>query len=398
MTEAWFIEIAKGIGIFFLNPLVYWSLLLIVLAGYKRIKRERMDFGSKVFDIFSEWNHTWLASIMIGIVISLITLVVGIVFSYETILLLSIMMIVLSLTLRFTMLSASYTIGITYLLLLFLPFLIENQSYVDGNLFSNVNFTGLSILLGLFLIGEAIFLGRIRRNETFPELVMGSRGGWIGQHHVKKLSIIPFFTLVPAGMITPFAPFWPYFSLGGESYSILLVPFIIGFDFTVRGNLPQKIAVKLGKSVLLLGLIITVLAVLSIFVSWLSLVAVLIAILGKEYINYRHRIKDRTGRAYFHQKDKGLKVLGLMPGTPAERLDMYVGETIVKVNGKNISNHDEFYQALQATGASFTLGLLDDAGEIRFVQNVLYEGEHHELGIIFTTEPYRKDAQRTATH
>ncbi|WP_373893368.1 PDZ domain-containing protein [Virgibacillus natechei] len=390
MTEEWLIEFANGIGKFFLNPLVYWSLLLIVFAGYRRIKRERMDFGSKVFDVFSEWKNTWVTSIMAGIFISLITLVAGIVFTYETILLLSIVMIVLSLTLRFTMMSASYTIGITYILLLFLPFILENQTYIDTNLFSDANFSGLSILLGLFLIVESILLGRIKRNETYPELVSGRRGGWIGRHHVKKLTIIPFFTLVPAGMITPFAPFWPYFTLGGESFSILLVPFVIGFDYTVRGSLPQKAAVKLAKSVLLLGLITITLAVSNIFASGLSLVAVLIAILGKEYINYRHRINDRTGRAYFHQNNNGLKVLGLMPGTPAERLNIFVGETIVKVNGENISSVDEFYQALQASSASFKLGLLDDAGEIRFVQSALYEGEHHELGIIFTKDPYRE--------
>ncbi|UJL45325.1 PDZ domain-containing protein [Virgibacillus sp. NKC19-16] len=390
MIEEWLIEFAKGIGMFFFNPLVYWSLLLIVLAGYRRIKRERMDFGSKVFDVFSEWKNTWGTSIIAGIAVSIITLVAGIVFTYETILLLSIVLIVLSLTLRFTMLSASYTIGVTYLLLLFLPFILENQTYIDTNLFSSANFTGLSILLGLFLIVEAILLGRIKRNETYPELVKGSRGGWIGQHHVKKLSIIPFFTLVPAGMITPIAPFWPYFSLGEESFSILLVPFVVGFDYTVRGSLPQKAAKKLAKLVMLLGLIIIALAVSSIFVSGLSLVAILMAILGKEYINYRHRMKDRTSSAYFHRTDNGLKVLGLMPGTPAERLDIFVGETIVKVNGVNISSVDAFYQALQAAGTSFKLGLLDDAGEIRFVQSVLYEGEHHELGIIFTTEPHRK--------
>ncbi|WP_165589210.1 hypothetical protein [Oceanobacillus caeni] len=52
MIEDWFMEVLKGIGRFFLNPLVYWSILLVVFSGYKRIKDERLDFGSKVFDTF----------------------------------------------------------------------------------------------------------------------------------------------------------------------------------------------------------------------------------------------------------------------------------------------------------------------------------------------------------
>lgn len=390
MTEVWGIEIASGIGKLFLNPLLYWALLLIAFAGYKRIKRERMDFGIKVFDIFSEWKNTWITSVIVGIIISTIALGAGLVFTYETILLLSFVVILLSITTKFTMLSASYTIGITYLLLLFLPFVLQNQTYLDADLFTSVNFTGLSLLLGIFLLVEAINLGRIKRNETFPELVIGNRGGWIGRHHIKKLSVIPFFILVPAGMITPIAPFWPYFSLGDETYSLLLVPFIIGFDHVVKGSLPQNTAIRLAAYVLVLGLVVIALAVGSIFVSWLSLVAVLFALLGREFIKYRQRMNDRLGRAYFHQTDHGLKILGLIPGTPAERLDIFVGETIVKVNGIKISSVHEFYQSLQASGASFKLGVLDDAGEIRFVQSALYEGDHHKLGIIFPTDPYRK--------
>lgn len=389
MTEAWLIEIAKGIGKLFLNPLFYWSFLLVFLAGYQRIKQERMDFGLKIFDVFSEWQKTWVFSIISGLVLSVITIGVGMVFSYETILLLCVVVIILSLTLRFTLLSASYTIGITYLLLLFLPFLLENQTYFEENLFSETDFTSLSILLGLLIIVEAILLSKMKRNESFPSLALGNRGVWIGQHRLKKLSIIPFFILVPSGLITPFAPFWPYFSIGDVSYSLVLVPFVIGFDHLIRGSMPKIAAVKLAKSTTLLGIIVLLAAIGSIFVSWLSLVAVLIAILGREYIRYRHRLKDRQGLAYFHPINNGLKVLSVIPGTPADRLNILVGETISKVNGKKVKDADAFYLALQENGAFFKIDVLDDAGEVRFLQSAFYEGEHHELGLVFPTEPYR---------
>ncbi|MEC5422842.1 PDZ domain-containing protein [Virgibacillus sp. C22-A2] len=390
MLEVWLIELAKGIGKLFLNPLLYWSILLILIVGNRRIKKERMNFGSKVFDVFSEWKNTWILAIISGICISLFTLGTGIVFSYETLLLLSIVMIILSLsTLKFTMLSASYTVGITYILLLFLPSVLKNQNYVDADLFSQTNFTGLVVIMGILLIVEGIILSRVRRNETYPELVLGSRGVWVGQHHLKKMSLIPFFTLVPTGLITPMAAFWPYFSLGGETYSLILIPFLICFDHIVRGSLPGQAAGRLAKSTILLGAIVILIAVGSIFIQGLSLAAVIIAILGREYINYKHRMNDRQSNAFFHQMDKGLKVLGIIPGTPADRLEIVVGETVVKVNGQRINSVEGFYQALQESGASFKLELLDDAGEIRFVRSALYEGDHHELGLIFLTNPYR---------
>src|SRR5699024_11780016 len=123
-----------------------WSFILVVLSGYQRIKRERTNFGTKIFDIFSEWKHTWKTAVLAGLFLSVITIGSGMVFSYETIMLLSVVVIFLSLTLRFTMLSASYTIGLTYVLLLFLPYLLKKQSYVESDLFSQTSFTSLTVL------------------------------------------------------------------------------------------------------------------------------------------------------------------------------------------------------------------------------------------------------------
>src|SRR5699024_4017587 len=267
------------------------------------------------------------------------------VFTYETIMLLSIVIIVLSFTFNLSVLSASYTIGITYLLLLFLPFLLTKQTFLKADLFLDTNFTGLTILLGIFLLAEAVLLSRIKRNETFPDLLLGNRGIWIGQHHLKKISIIPFFTLVPTGMIVPFADFWPYFSIDGDTYSLVLVPFLIGFHYKVTGYLPSHIAKKIAQSVMWLGIIVLCLGIGSIYLPWLSFASVIIAIIGKELINYKQRTKDKEKRAYFLETKRGIKILGIIPGTPADRLDILVGETISKVNGKKIDRSAELYQA-----------------------------------------------------
>src|SRR5699024_520563 len=286
VIEAWLIEIAKGIGKVFLNPLLYWAVLIVFLSGYKRIQRDRINFGTKIDEIFTEWKNTLSPSILFGLFLSLLTLGLGMVFTYETIMLLSIVIIVLSFTFNLSVLSASYTIGITYLLLLFLPFLLTKQTFLKADLFLDTNFTGLTILLGIFLLAEAVLLSRIKRNETFPDLLLGNRGIWIGQHHLKKISIIPFFTLVPTGMIVPFADFWPYFSIDGDTYSLVLVPFLIGFHYKVTGYLPSHIAKKIAQSVMWLGIIVLCLGIGSIYLPWLSFASVIIAIIGKELINY----------------------------------------------------------------------------------------------------------------
>lgn len=390
MIAAWLIELATAIGKLFFNPLLYWSIILVLVVGYKRIKAERKNFGLKVYDMFAEWKHTLGLAIGIGIFMTALNLGIGMVFSYEMIVLLTIVIICLSLTFRLSLLSSSYTIGISYLLLLIMPMLIQKQPFLPTKLFSNINFTGLTTLLGFFLLTEAYMLNRLKSKETFPELVQSDRGRWVGQHRLKKLVMVPFFTLVPTGMISSFAPFWPYLPLGNEeTYSLVLVPFLFGFDYAVRGNLPSMETIKLSKQIFGLALIVILLAVGSIFIAPLSLVAVVVAILGREFINFKHRVKDREKKPYFYQSKQGIQVLGIIPGTPADRLQVLIGETITKVNGIKISNETEFYRALQESGASFKIDVLDHNGEVRFVQSAIYAGDHHELGFLFVGEPYR---------
>lgn len=115
MFQDWLLEFGKGIGKVFLNPLLYWSIVLITLVGIRRIKQERRDFGTKVFDIFSEWKGTIGFSVFIGLFYSVVTIAIGMVVTYEVLIILSIVTILLSLTLRFSFLSPSYTFGITFL-------------------------------------------------------------------------------------------------------------------------------------------------------------------------------------------------------------------------------------------------------------------------------------------
>lgn len=383
LVETWLIELLKGTVKVFLNPLLYWFVLLGFITGYRRIKVERMNFGSKIFDLFSEWSHTLKISILFGLLLSLLTLGVGIVLTPEMLIVLSVTTIILSLTFNLTLLSASYTLGATYIVLMFLPFLMTNVNSINHH-----QYTSMVILIGVFLIFEAIMLIRIKRNDLFPRLILSRRGLWVGQHEIKKLTIIPFFTLIPSGMIVPFADFWPYFHFGEHTFHVILIPFILGFNFKVTGSLAHTTIQIISRRIACLGFIVILIGIGSIYIPVLSLASVLLAIVGREVIFYRQRMNDKKGAPYYVPLDKGLKVLAVIPNGPADRLGVLAGETIIKVNNIPVSTIGGFYEALQNSGASFKLDVIDDIGEVRFLTSAFYESEHHELGIIFPREPY----------
>ena len=362
----WLIEIGKGIGRFFINPLLYCFLIITFVASLARIKQERNTFGSKVFNVFVETKHTWGISLISGLALSIIIIGLGVVINYAFIFLLTLITIILTVSKKFTWLSASYTFGFTAIILFYI-------SWIEYD-FASAHWT-VSWLENI----KMIEIGSIA-------IIIENRGKWIGQHRMKKITVIPFFTLLPEGTIHPFADWWPVIVINESSFGLILLPVIIGFEHVIRGTIPKRGFRSLGQSLLILGLVIVGLAIAGLYVGILSIIAIIVALVGREWISYHHRAKDQQKQPYFTPDPTGLKVLGIIPGTPADRLGLLVGEKIIKVNGHPIGNEQEFYQALQTNSAFCKLDIRDERGELRFAQRALYQGEHHELGILFAKE------------
>ena len=79
MIEEILIELVKGIGRFFLHPVVYIALLFSVLLGYFRVKRERRHFRTRILWGGSEAKHLLLDGYAWAIIVSVISIVVGLV-------------------------------------------------------------------------------------------------------------------------------------------------------------------------------------------------------------------------------------------------------------------------------------------------------------------------------
>ncbi|WP_117161371.1 PDZ domain-containing protein [Paraliobacillus sp. X-1268] len=384
--ETWLIELAKGVGKLFFNPLIYWFFIVTFIASFTRIKKERKYFGTKMFTIFDELRYTWKTTLLAGLSLSLGMLIIGASLHYLMIAGLVLFTILFSIGKRFTWLSAAYTFGFTYIALLFSPYFISYLPTSWNTEIKDSQWLIFTTLMGIFILIEAIKMIRIQQDETFPELKKGSRGKWVGQHRVKKIMLIPFISLLPAGLITPFADWWPIFSIGETEFGLLFIPAIIGFEHVIRGSMPIKATHKFGQSLLILGFIVIGFSIAGYYITIFTLISVVIAIIGRELLALQFRLRDLRNPTYFAVEETGLKVLGIIPGTPAENIGLMIGEKIIKVNGQPVSSEQAFYEALQLNSAYCKLDIRDERGEIRFAQRALYQGEHYELGIIFPSE------------
>jgi hypothetical protein len=380
----WLLECLKGIGRFFLNPLFYLSIILVVVSGVRRIKRERKDFHVSVFPIFHELRYLFPAGLLGGIILSVIAMAAGYTISFAIIAAVACMTILLALAGNHRLLSPAFTLGSAFLALyavklfgLHIPMFDSAVAHTTQN-----SLAGYTILMGLLLIAEGIFMSRNGSKASSPRLRKSRRGLTVGAFQAKRLWLVPVFCLLPAGHLVSHIHWWPVIDWNGQSYSVVLLPFLIGFQQQIQSSLPEEAVTRLGRQIASLGVLASAVAIAGIWLAYLPLAAAVIAIVGRAWISYRHRVRENSTPYYFTPQKEGLMVLAVIPGTPAEKMALKTGELIYKCNGTRIQRKDDIYKALQKNGAYCKLDIIDTKGEIRFVQGALYEGDHHELGIL----------------
>lgn len=390
------LELLKGIGRLFLHPLTYLFLLVSFFVGLSRVKRERQNFHVRVFDFILEAKYLFFPGIIIGLILSVVTVLLGVYVSIGTIVLVAVLTFIISGPWTFKWLSPSYTVGLAVLATLVIPASGFGEGFIQtwSVQAHNADLPSLTILMSLLVLAEGYLIWKFGAKGTSPAIVKSKRGQEIGAHYSQKLWVVPLFVLIPGSAITSVFPWWPVLSIDGTSFSLFFVPFAIGFYQRIQSMVPFKSIEFTGKRVLALGVGLTIITIAAIFYPLAAVAVVILAIIGREWIRLQQRRSDEKAPALFTKRTQGLVVLGIIPHSPAEKMGLKVGEVIIKVNGIAVSEVHKFYEALQVNNRAFCkLEVIDENGEVRFTQRALYDNEHHELGILFVHNYTKRDSQ-----
>lgn len=392
MVEQWGMQLLHGVGRMFLNPLLYWVLILLFIAGARRVKEERKHFGVKINNYFKEIRRTFWFSFLFGVMISIISLSFGFVWTIEFVYLFAIITIILSITGSFHLLSPAYTLGFTFFLYMLIPILpLDSVPFLSTfPLFANREWTMFVGLVALLMFIEAFLLMQTKESDLFSRVSLSERGVWLGEQQIKRLLVLPFFLFIPTQEVTGLEPLIPYFQIGNASFYVTVVPLILGSQLTTVAAPMMTFKKEVIRQKLILATIVLAFAIASYFYPVFVLIAMVFAIIGTEWITYRSRLRNRYGTPFFAPQKRGIRVLTTLPGSRAEELEIVPGEVITKVNGIEVTNSQEFYEALQQSGAFFKLEVLDHNDEVRFIQSAFFAKDHHELGLIFPEAPYNK--------
>ncbi|WP_273717161.1 PDZ domain-containing protein [Alkalihalobacillus pseudalcaliphilus] len=379
-------DILKTVGIafgyFFANPLLYVGLIIILVVANYRIKIERQSFHTRVYSRKADFLLPFWPSLLAGICISIVAFGLGVVVNIPILILMVGLYALAILTTNFRWVSPVTILGFTTVILMVGPLIQGQNSFSD--LFQSIADTSISALFTLllvFLIAEAFLIIKNGSKHTSPRLVKSKRGKWIGVHKQKRLWIVPVVLFIPEGLLPTFE-FWPVFTTGELSLQPVFVPFLVGFQHIVKSALPEWAIKRIGKKLLILALLAIPFAVVGYFYPIVAVVAAVIIFALREWMMLSEKNNEEKLSKYFTELKEGCKILGVLPNSPADKMELKVGETIAKVNGRMVQNQDEFYHALQVNSAFCKLEVLDYAGEVRFAQGAIYVGEHHQLGVL----------------
>lgn len=255
---------------------------------------------------------------------------------------------------------------------------------MSGNLVVN----GL-LLLAIVLAATAVLLRHYDYEGRSPQLQPDQRGKRLVRYQWQQLLVLPVGVLVPGDWLHATISWWPVFMVGERSFSILLLPLLVGTSVRVYKQLPQiawrQLAARYGWVTLasVLVAIIARFAVLS--PQWLLALMGLIVVLTWGILA-QHRYHDRHQQFRYSDTEQGVRVIGLRPHTPADKLNLDLGDIILECNRQPVNTEAEFYAALLKSPTYVHLKVRNRQQELIITETAIYNGAPHELGIVLFTD------------
>jgi len=386
VVEEILLEFLKAIARMFMNPLLYMAIIMAIFLGYVRVKRERKFFKTRILWGWTELVGLIKEGIWFALIISVISLLVGLTQSKELLFFVTAFSILGLILYNFHLLSPMVLIGLSLASLMVMN--EEHWSFemfgweIQGlDVFEGAAVTS-ALMAGLLLIAESRLIKKYGENYASPIIEKSKRGLHGVAFFTKKLWLLPIFFVVPGQAIDAYFPWWPQFSLNHQQFALVLFPFLIGFQQLTRRSLPLNVYPKLSRAILILGEIVLIGGLVGYFYPIAAVVAVFAGAVIRLFISYIFKVRERRDVYAVSARPNGVMIAAVLPESPAEKMGLQAGEIIRKVNGREVHNELELYEALQINAAYCKLEVLNLKNEVRLTQHEVYSKDHYRIGLL----------------
>lgn len=387
----WLWKLSDALVIFLAQPFYYISIILIMLQYRRQVQLERRLFHVRLHS----WGHqTWitvLGGLIAGVSVSVVSAFLGTSLTLSGVLLIwacSILMLLF----RVRYLCFAYSVGLLGVIQFIMSWFPDlSWNGFAGELLATIrelDIPSLLALVALLHLAEALLVRWQGAGFAGPLFYEGKRGKVVGGYQMKSFWPVPLFLLIPAQSAGSTLPWTPFF--GGEAwqggFSFMALPVVIGFTEMTVSALPKNKARLTSSRLLLYSVVLLGLALVAGWWSPLTIVAAIAAFLLHELLVWYSRFEELNRSPVFVHPTRGLKVLAVLPGSPAAELGIGAGEVIYKVNGTPVNTKEQLHSGLRMNPAFCKLEVLNQQGESKFLQRAIYAGDHHQLGVILAPD------------
>lgn len=390
------IDLIWIILLFFIQPLFLAGLLYSFWNRRKRLTyvREtyRMNFNRSSFEV----SDYFFKAIIIGLVLSVFSIGLGVPLTIEWYLLYQLLSLILLLFTGSRFIHPLFTFSLTSIILFLVDKFghaiplrwLENLTSQDSFIidFKLDDLSSLTINSLFFIAVILLFTTFLMKdkdyNKLYPVLRASKRGKTVAKYQNKFLWLLPLAVLVPGHLIEPIASWWPLLNIGGKKFGVLLLPIIIGLQFTVSTQLIGDAIKYMKQDLQRLAGLASILFLLSYFYRQLTIWSLVIVLLGGLLILYRHRQRENFWSFKYGPADEGLRVIAVRPGSPAERMDLSIGTIITHINDEEMNSKEDFYDVLTYNRSYIKMRLKRSDGEIIMTETPLYDDDVNNLGLL----------------
>ena len=367
--------------------------MVAISLSIRRKKQERKLFRVAINKDNHEVKQFFTKGLIPGLIGSLLLVGVGVPITVEMIIFYQIFALLgLLIGLRFfhpmftIPLSALAIIGIDRLgIVNLLPDTVNNWYQRFNQIeWSNAQLIQNVLIIAVFsLLAIVSYLFYKKETSYSPRFNKTKRGKKIATYRLTPFWLMPLVLIIPGEAFTELFDWWPVLSIGNETYSFFVLPVLNGFRYTVQSQVPKEATKKIAKELFFVALVGVLCGVASFWIPLLSIGGLAVLFLGGLIVLLRHYLREKNGQRLYAPADHGLKIIGIRPNTPAEKMKLQVGETVVICNEKTIETEDDFYEALARNSVYCHLKVNDVNGEPRLTETALYADDPPGLGVVF---------------
>lgn len=206
-----------------------------------------------------------------------------------------------------------------------------------------INMGGLLGMIGILHLMEGILIiGDGEHHMTTRVVEHGRKKGLA--YVMNSLWPLPFAMLVMSKMLSPevsraisMPTWWPlleedYFR-EAFVYGLLPLTALVGYNDMAISTSPRKKVARVGISLIGYGLVLMVMAIISVNNTFLQILGLLIMPVLHEYIIVSGQRKELLGGIRVSLPKRGVQVLKVNSGSKAQALGIQEGDILLKVNG-----------------------------------------------------------------